>query len=97
VPPPDAIQSRRGFLRNTILVYLKDRNKTVVYLNFTYTHKIDKIYAQMSSDRIPQEYSSGCDWGRFRHGPPAPVFTVSGIPAKSVAFRVECVVCVVWG
>ena len=40
-------------------MYLKDRNKTFVCLNFTYTLKIDEIYAKMSSDRIPQEYSSG--------------------------------------
>ena len=33
------------------MVYLKDRNKTVVCLNFTYPLKIDKIYAKMSSDR----------------------------------------------
>jgi len=41
------------------LAYLTDRNKTVVCLNFTYTLKIDKMYAKMTSDRIPQEYSSG--------------------------------------
>ena len=59
LPYASVIQSRRVFLRNTVLVYLKDRNKTIVYLNFTYILKIDKIYAKMSSDRIPQEYSSG--------------------------------------
>ena len=42
-------------------MYLKARNKTVVCLNFTYPLKIDKIYAKMSSDRIPQEYSPGLD------------------------------------
>jgi len=42
-------------------VYLKDRNKTVVCLSFTSPLKIEKNYAKMSSDRIPQEYSSGRD------------------------------------
>ena len=46
-------------MMSTILVYLKDRIDTVVCISFTSHLKIDKIYAKMSSDRIPQEYSSG--------------------------------------
>ena len=37
----------------------QDRNRTVVYLEFIYTRKIDKRYAKIASDRIHREYSSG--------------------------------------
>ena len=37
----------------------EDRNRTVVYSEFIYTRKIDKKYAQIASDRIHHEYSSG--------------------------------------
>jgi hypothetical protein len=46
-------------MMNTILVYLKDRNKTVVYLDVIYTIKIDQTYAKIASYRIHHEYSSG--------------------------------------
>ena len=38
-----------------------DRNRTLVYLELIYTRKIDKKYANISSDRIHHEYSSGWD------------------------------------
>jgi hypothetical protein len=42
------VSSRRAFRSNAILVYLKDGNKTVVYLEFIYTLKIDQNVCQNS-------------------------------------------------
>ena len=55
----ETIESRRVSMMNTILVYLKDRNKTFVYLEFRYTLKIDQNLCQNSM----RSYSS---WIRVR-------------------------------
>ena len=56
------------FIMNTILVYLKDRSKKVVYLDFIQSLEIHKDRFGDPRNRIHYEYCAGLECGRLVWG-----------------------------